>query len=220
MGRLGITTFWDRLMADINLPLILIAALIAVASPGPSTLAIAATSVASGRTYGLAMASGVTVGSFSWSITAAMGLGAVMSANAWMFEILRYFGAGYLLYLAYKSARSAIGGPSKMKTHAAVSSLGGAFGKGLALHLANPKAVLFFGALFAIGVPAGASVSTLLIVIASVGLQSLCVFHGYALLFSNPVMVAGYMRMRRGFEAVFAVAFGAAGVKILTTKIE
>lgn len=220
MGRLGITTFWGRMVADINLPLILIAALIAVASPGPTTLAIAATSATSGRKYGLAMASGVTVGSFSWSIAAALGLGAVMLANAWVFDVLRYFGAGYLLYLAYKSARSAIGGPSKMKTHAAVTSLSGAFGKGLTIHLTNPKAVLFFGSLFAIGVPAGASLSTLLVVILAVGTQSFCVFHGYALLFSNPAMIAGYQRMRRGFEAVFALAFGAAGLKILTTRIE
>lgn len=207
-------------MGDVNLPLILIAALLAVASPGPATLAIAATSATMGRKYGLAMASGVTVGSFTWSIAAALGLGAVMLANAWVFGVLRYFGAGYLLYLAYKSARSAIGGHFRMKSHTAVTSLRSAFGKGLTIHLTNPKAVLFFGALFAIGVPAGASFSTLLVVILAVGTQSLCVFHGYALLFSNPAMIAGYQRMRRGFEAVFALAFGAAGLKILTTRIE
>lgn len=205
---------------DFNLPLILIAALIAVASPGPATMAIAATSATSGRKCGLAMAAGVTTGSWCWSIAAALGLGAVMSANAWLFEILRYFGAGYLLYLAYKSARSAISPTDKAKTHTAPSTLRGAYAKGVAIHLTNPKAVLFFGSLFAIGVPVDASMSTLAIVIVAVGVQSSCVFHGYALLFSNPVMIAGYQRMRRGFEAVFALAFGVAGITILTAKIE
>ncbi len=47
------------------------------------------------------------MGSLIWSISAALGLGAIMLANAWVFEIIRYFGAAYLMYLAYKSARSA-----------------------------------------------------------------------------------------------------------------
>lgn len=50
-------------MTDINLPLILGAALIAMASPGPATLAIAGTSMANGRKHGLVLASGITSGS-------------------------------------------------------------------------------------------------------------------------------------------------------------
>src|SRR3546814_12456911 len=46
------------MIADVNLTLILLAALIATASPGPATLAIAGTSMASGRRYGLALAAG------------------------------------------------------------------------------------------------------------------------------------------------------------------
>src|SRR3546814_6223572 len=79
--------------------------------------------------------------------------------------------------------------------------------RGLVLHLTNPKAILFFGSLYAVGVPAGASVETLALVIAAVGLQSLLLFHGYALLFSSPTLTDGYTKLRRWFEAVFAVAF-------------
>lgn len=206
-------------MGDLNLPLILIAALMAVASPGPATLAIAATSASSGRKYGLALAAGITTGSFCWSIAAALGLGAVMAANVWMFEVMRYAGACYLLYLAYKSARSALTPSSKSKVQGVVTSMRGAYGKGIMIHLTNPKAVLFFGSLYAIGVPADAPLSTLVIVIAAVGLQSMILFHGYALLFSSPKMVAGYKRLRRVFEAAFAVAFGATGIGILTAKL-
>ena len=99
----------------INLPLILIAAFLASTSPGPATLTIAGTSMASGRKAGLALASGVTTGSFIWSVSAAFGLGAVMLAHSWLFEIVRYFGAGYLLWLAIKAARSAWMG-ARLKT--------------------------------------------------------------------------------------------------------
>ena len=94
--------------AEVNLPLILLAALVATASPGPATLAIAGTSMASGRRYGLALAAGVTTGSLAWSVAAAAGLSVVMLANAWVFEAMRYAGAAYLLFLAFKSARSAL----------------------------------------------------------------------------------------------------------------
>jgi threonine efflux protein len=95
-------------MSDINFPLIMGAALLATASPGPSTLAIAGTAMARGRAQALALVAGIACGSWSWSVAAALGLGAVMQANAWVFEVLRYCGAGYLLFLAYKSARSAL----------------------------------------------------------------------------------------------------------------
>ena len=89
-------------MDVVNLPLILGAAFIATVSPGPATMAIAGTSLALGRRHGLAIASGVTTGSLAWSIAAALGLGALMFANAWLFEAMRYAGAAYLIWLALK----------------------------------------------------------------------------------------------------------------------
>lgn len=204
----------------INLPLILLAAFIATASPGPATLAIAGTSMTSGRKYGLALAAGVTSGSWMWSISAALGLGAIMLANAWMFEVMRYFGACYLLYLAFKSARSAFSSSGLGTQGVRVNSSGAAYTKGLFLHLTNPKSILFFGALFSIGVPPGTSFAALAMVIAAVGLQSLIVFHGFALLFSSAPVVSGYMKLRRWFEAVFAIAFGIAGFKILSARLD
>ena len=203
-----------------ELPLILLAALVATGSPGPAILAIAGTSMTSGRRAGLAVASGVTTGSWAWSIAAAFGLGAVMLANVWLFEAIRYAGALYLLYLALKSARAALKPGDFEVPGRPASSLRRAYGKGLALHLTNPKAILFFGALFAIGVPPGSPPEKLLTIILAVGCQSALVFHGYALLFSNARLVRAYGRFRRWFEGIFAVAFGAAGLKILTARAE
>lgn len=208
------------MIADVNLPLILLAALIASCSPGPATLAIAGTSMASGRRYGLALASGITTGSLMWSVGAAAGLSVIMLANAWAFEVLRYFGAGYLLFLAVKSARSALRRGAPATSRVAAPTLGAAYRRGLLLHLTNPKAILFFGALYAVGLPAGTSPATLAVVILAIGLQSFLMFHGYALLFSSPPMTAGYAKLRRWFEAAFALAFGAAGFKILTARLD
>ncbi|MBL4598978.1 MAG: LysE family translocator [Rhizobiaceae bacterium] len=208
------------MISEINLPLILIAALVATVSPGPATLAIIGTSMNSGRRYGLALASGVMTGSLVWSISAAFGLGAIMLANSWMFEILRYFGAGYLLFLAYKSARSALTPGAAKVQNIVFPSARKAYTKGLMLHLTNPKAILFFGSLYSIGIPPNASPEALGIVIVAIAVQSFLVFHCYALLFSSARITAGYAKLRRWFEAVFALAFGAAGLKILTTHTD
>jgi threonine efflux protein len=159
-----------------------------------------------------------------WSTAAAFGLGAVMLGNAWLFELLRYCGAAYLLYLAVRSAHAALR-PGQIEAQdnirgGSYTSLKRAYATGLGLHLTNPKAILFFGSLYAVGVPAQASPLTLATIIAAVAVQSALVFHGYALLFSSRPLSRGYMRLRRWFEGTFAVAFGYAGFKILTSRLQ
>ncbi|WP_415401912.1 LysE family translocator [Tateyamaria sp. SN3-11] len=206
-------------MTEINLPLILLAALLAGASPGPATLTIAGTSMASGRRAGLAVASGVTTGSFMWSVSAAFGLGAIMLANVWLFEIIRYAGAAYLGWLAIKSARAAWLGAKLKVPPVSQRPLKGHYAKGLGLHLTNPKAILFFGALYSVGVPPGTPVTGLVTVILAVGALSFTVFHGYALIFSSAPMMRAYTRAKRVFEAAFAMFFGAAALRILTARL-
>ena len=203
---------------DLNLILILLAALVASISPGPATLALAGTSMANGRQAGLALASGITTGSLFGSISAAMGLGAVMLANVWLFEALRYFGVAYLMYLAFKSARSALS-KKDLAVRTVKGSLGTVYAKGLLLHLTNPKAILFFGALYAIGMPADATWRDLVIVIGAFGVQSLIVFHLYAVVFSSARATQFYLRARRWCEGLFAIGFGLAGLKILTARL-
>ena len=62
--------------------LLLIGWAVAAASPGPATLAISVAAMGGGRAAGLAMAAGVVAGSASWGIAAALGLSALMLANA------------------------------------------------------------------------------------------------------------------------------------------
>lgn len=207
------------MIENINLSLILLAGLAAMASSGPATLAIASASISSGRKHGLALAAGVTSGSIMWSVAAAFGLGAIMTANAWMFEILRYVGAAYLLFLAIKSARSAFSADQHTIVQSNKMTFRNAYAKGLALHLTNPKAVFFFGVLYAIGIPSSASPKALFMVICALAGLAASIFFGYALLFSNRTLAHHYVKLHRWFETVFAIAFGAAAIKIFTPKL-
>lgn len=207
------------MIGELNLLAILLAALAASLSPGPASLAVAGTSMARGRKAGLLLTVGIMVGSLTWSLAAALGLGAVMLTHAWVFEIIRYAGAAYLLYLAWRSAKSAFSnGEAETKTiDGGIRQL---IVRGAALHITNPKSILFFGALYSIGIPADASAGQLFLVVAAVGLQATIVYSGYALLFSAPATMRFYLHLRRWFEGLFAISFAFAGLKVATARLQ
>lgn len=191
---------------------------IAVASPGPAILAIVGAAMGGGRTKGLAVAFGVWNGSIIWASVAGLGLGAAMVAHVWMFEVLRYAGAGYLLYLAFKSARGALHGGQpnvivRSETHRR------AWLRGFTIHVMNPKAALFWGSLFAVVVPAGAAPIAMLQVGASCLMVSMFVMALMAFVFSASIISKGYLRMHRVFDGAFAALFGYAALKVVTSKL-
>lgn len=194
--------------------------IVAGGSPGPATLSIAGTSMNTGRRAGVIFSLGILFGSASWGLAAAGGMSAVMLANAWLFELLRYCGAGYLLFLAFKSLRSALSPHSTMVQRAYSGSGMQIFTRGALIHLTNPKAILSWASIYSLVLPAGAGPGQVFSLFAFLYSGSILVFIGYAFLFSTPGVVAGYMRMKRGFELVFAGFFGFASLKVLTARFE
>ena len=169
------------------------------------------------RCAGLSLSVGIMAGSYIWSATAAFGVGAILLAHFWMLEKVRYFGGAHLLWLAFKSLRSAVvPGAGKI---ADMPAPRGHFMASLALHITNPKPVRFFVTLFSIGVPAGISAGELALLVILIRLNNTAVFFTYAFLFSNMPMASAYARARRWFEGVFAALFGLAGVQILTMRL-
>ena len=193
--------------------------LLAGGSPGPATMGIAGTAMANGRTPALAFALGILAGSASWGIAAALGLSAIMLANAWLFEIIRYIGAAYLGWLAIKALiRGLKPGRAAMGT-AFAGSFKVLFAKGAAIHITNPKAILSWAAIYTIVAPSDATPLTLFAYFGMLYAGSIMVFIGYAFLFSSEPMVRAYARARRWFDFAFAGFFGFASFKILTARL-
>ncbi|MDF2232703.1 LysE family translocator [Albimonas sp. CAU 1670] len=209
--------------SDLLMPadLLMIAAVYSatVLSPGPSVMAITSTAMASGRRPALALAAGVWCGSVAWCSAAALGMSAVMLANAWMLEAVRLGGAAYLLWLGWKSARNALRRTPPAPRPVAARDLRRAFGKGVLMHLTNPKAILFFGALFALAVDPGAPPLALAEVVATTGTCGAILFSGFAVVFSTRRAMAVYQRLRRWLEGTFAALFAAAGVALLSGSL-
>ena len=198
------------------LPVLLLGWMIGGGSPGPATLAISSTSMALGRRAGLALSSGIICGSAMWGIAAALGFAALMQANVWVAETLRYIGAAYLLYLALKSLRSAWRNtPHSCDQNASARP----FRKGMMLHLTNPKAMLGWGSIYAIALMPDAGAQAVWTLFACLITASATVFWGYALIFSSKPIAAGYAAAKRWFELVFGILFGLASLKILTVRL-
>ena len=147
-------------------------------------------------------------------------MGALMLTHAWVFLAVKYAGAGYLLYLALKALRSALSDNALIKSRAHHGAARTVFLKGALIHLTNPKAILSWGAIYAIVLPSGASSLQIFGLFGFLFSGSILIFLSYAMLFSTAGAARGYARARRWFELTFAVLFGAASLKILTVRPE
>ena len=209
-------------MAHLNHLLLVYAAyLIAIATPGPSNMAIMGVAMSQGRKPAIVLALGVITGSWCWAMLAATGLSAVLSNYAHALFAIKIAGGLYLLYLAYKSARSAMTKP-KLETISDVAKAPAYFAlyrRGLLMHLTNPKAVLGWIAIMSIGLQPGAEPSTLAAILAGCAVLGILIFCGYALLFSTAPAVRIYQRSKRYIEGVLAVFFGFAGIKMLMSRV-
>lgn len=122
--------------------------MLAVASPGPGVAAVVARSLAQGTRGAPAFIAGILVGDLIWFTFAATGLAALAQTAQTLFIVVKYAGAAYLLYLAYKlwTAPVAIVDAATPELERGQRPLQLFLGS-LALTMANPKTMIFFVAL-------------------------------------------------------------------------
>ena len=120
---------------------------VAVALPGPSVAAVIARSLARGTQGAVAYIAGSLFGDLIWFTIAATGLAALAQTAYTVFAVLKYAGAAYLLYLAYRLWTSPPQPVEEVPSSQQGERSSQLFIGSLTLTLANPKTVLFFLAL-------------------------------------------------------------------------
>jgi threonine/homoserine/homoserine lactone efflux protein len=124
---------------------------LAVATPGPGVAAVISQALARGAAGAPAFIAGFLVGDLLWFLAVVLGLSALAQHAHTAFVAVKYLGALYLLYLAYKlwsaPARPLETGPQVARPPRAL------FLGSLMLTLSNPKPMLFFLALLPTVVP-------------------------------------------------------------------
>lgn len=134
------------------------------ATPGVDLVFTVTRTLQQGIRGGLAAGAGISAGCVVHALGAAFGLAALMATSAAAFNVVKWAGAAYLLWLALGMLRSAVRPtvPAAADTPtAAPASLGATFRQGLLTNVLNPKVAIFFLALLPQFIAADAAHKTL-----------------------------------------------------------
>jgi threonine/homoserine/homoserine lactone efflux protein len=181
-----------------------------VVSPGIGVLYTLSTAMSRGSRASLIAAFGCTLGILPHMLAAIVGLAALLNAGAAIFQIVKYLGVAYLLYLAWSTLRDkgslAVDGKDGRGSAARVIL------KAILINLLNPKLSIFFFAFLPqfVNIRDPHPVPHMLLLSAFFMLLTFVVFAGYGLLaalvrekvISRPGVVTW---MRRSFAGAFVV---------------
>jgi threonine/homoserine/homoserine lactone efflux protein len=115
-----------------------------ICAPGPDMLFIVSQAISGDAAAGLRATSGVCAGYVVHSLLVAFGLAAVVAASPLMFELLRWIGVGYLVYLALQLLRSAMQ-PKAIRL--APPPAPSQFRRGFLTAVLNPKGMMIYFAI-------------------------------------------------------------------------
>jgi threonine/homoserine/homoserine lactone efflux protein len=117
-------------------------ALVLLLIPGPVVMYTLARSISQGRSAGLVSVLAAGLGDFCHVLAATVGLSAILMTSATAFNVVRYAGAAYLVYIG---VRTLLAKESKEDaTSVQATSLKRVFSQGVVVSVLNPKTALFF----------------------------------------------------------------------------
>lgn len=131
-----------------TLALFFVVSLMSTATPGPAVLYVSSHGVSGGLRSAIASSLGILAADGVYILLSITGLTTILVTSYELFNIIRWIGAVYLVYLGVRYIRAGLvrTAPAARNDRAPAVS-GRAFLGGFALHAANPKALLYFGSL-------------------------------------------------------------------------
>jgi threonine/homoserine/homoserine lactone efflux protein len=210
-----------------DLALFSLTVLILNATPGVDMAFTLVSTLRGGARAGLAAAAGIGAGCVVHTLAAAFGLAALLAASSAAFNLVKWGGAAYLLWLALGMLRAALHGaapeavPDAATTPAAASAdARSLLRQGFLTNVLNPKVALFFLALLPQFIDADAPSKTA----AFLFLGAWFIVQGYAFLAAFVVLVAPLRRWqpkdwtRRALNGASGLLFGALALRLALTE--
>ncbi|MGN9814269.1 leucine efflux protein LeuE [Streptomyces sp. SD11] len=200
-----------------DLPTYLVGLVLIVLLPGPNSLYVLSVAARRGIRTGYQASAGVWCGDAVLMTLSAAGVASLLQANALLFGIVKYAGAGYLTWLAFGMLRAAwqMWRTRRERDGAAEAAVPAVeerpFRRALVISLFNPKAILFFVAFFVQFVDPGYAYPALSFVVLGVFAQIASFLYLSALIFGGTKLAAAFRRRRR----LSAGATSAAGALFL-----
>ncbi len=191
---------------------------IAVISPGPDFVATMHYSVARSRRDGMLVALGIAVGNAVWITVSMVGLGLLLTHVSWLIESIRTIGALYLAFLGIKTILHAHHLVLPETSETGSSRRAPAWSIGFLNNISNPKAMAFFGSLFAVLLPAHLPLwlaACVMVVMVIIDGGWFCLI---ALLFSLGRVTSTYRCIKKWIDYITGGIFVALGVRLAVSK--
>ena len=195
----------------------------ATISPGPAFAVMVRNAVAYDRRTGIMTAIGLGIGVGAHVLFVLGGIAVILSQSVYAFNAVKYIGAAYLIYIGIKALRTPAHAPQTpeetiTKQSQSLSDFK-ALRMGFLTNLLNPKAVIFFTAVFTQFIDA----ATPIFVLALFGLTSVAVeiiwFSLLALFLNSPRIKSRYMAMAHWIERICGGLLLALGVRLALSKM-
>ncbi|MEW9902426.1 LysE family translocator [Pseudomonas putida] len=199
-----------------------VVAAIAIASPGPATLMAINNSLAHGQRSAVWSSIGNASGLFCLSSAAMLGLGALLASSEWLFNAVKILGAGYLFYLGARQLFKK--GPMLAQgveagTQKARPTRWKLYKSAFLTAVTNPKATMFFTALFPQFIDQQAALLPQFLILTSIFMAlSLVSLSLYAALASRAKGVLTRSALSRWVSRVVGSTFIGFGAAILTMR--
>ncbi len=186
-------------------------------TPGPDMILVAARSAAQGRTAGLVTQCGVSAGSAFHAVILALGLSQLFLAVPYAYDLVRYLGAAYLLFLAWQAITSGEGFSSRPSSEQRLS-LWVIFRQGFISNVLNPKVALFYLALFPQFLnPNAGPVAVQIMVLAGLFLVIDFAVHGVVIFLAGSMrtLSAGGQRLAKYSKYALGLVFGGLAARLI-----
>ena len=200
----------DAVVALVGLAVVHI---LAVASPGPSTVLVVQTAAVSGRRGGLIAAFAMMLGAVAWAAAALYGLQALFAHFTWLYRVFQIAGGLFLIYVAVMIWRHARDPLPELETVARGSDRQ-IFTRALLLQLSNPKIMVFFGSIFLSVLPQDLPGWMQAAVLVLVAFDEFAWFALLALTFSGGTARAFYRRAKFWIERIMGGALALLGLRL------
>jgi threonine/homoserine/homoserine lactone efflux protein len=203
--------------------LFIVAAGLLTITPGADTAMVLRTSTSCGPRDGVAASVGICLGLLVWGMSSAFGLTALLAASERAFNIVKWMGAAYLVYLGIKllaRPRTSMSVDTASSGRPATGSRNkGAFYRGFLSNILNPKVGVFYVTFLPQFIPHGINVAGFSLLLA--GIHVLITMAWFALLIALTVPLGRFLtqpRVVRNLDRLTGCVFVGFGLKLAVAK--
>ena len=185
----------------------------AVMAPGAALLYFLKTTVASGRTAGIATGIGLGTAAALWTLAALLGLETIFAVFPWTYTALKIGGAFYLMWIAAQTWRNARNPLDNSPT-----PHGKAILSGMLLNLGNPKSMLFAAAVIVVVFLQGLAATDIAVIVANHWVLEIAIYSIFATVLGTPAARRSYLGLKPVFDRIAATLLGALGLRLILER--